>query len=166
MLELQFMNIAKFELIVCIFFCTSKDYNLHQILLITFNTGYQVKIFRDDKQSIIFLSISFSWTNQSACLSSILSLLLVYICWSYIIKFDHLKLSFPFKMSHASTENDFENLLRLALPLIKNRNEPNFDRMLSKWMGRNIHTEYSNWKDSKFGSAHSVSYRSPRILKF
>ena len=63
-----------------------------------------------------------------------------------------MKLSFPFKMSHASTENDFENLLRLALPLIKNRNEPNFDRMLSKWMGRNIHTEYSNWKDSRFGS--------------
>ena len=49
-------------------------------------------------------------------------------------------------------ENDFETLLRLALPLIKDRNEPNFDRMLSKWMGRDIHTEYSNWKDSRFGS--------------
>ena len=48
--------------------------------------------------------------------------------------------------------NDFENLLRLAVPLIKDRNEPNFDRMLSKWMGRDIHTEYSNWKDSRYGS--------------
>ena len=69
-----------------------------------------------------------------------------------MINVNHFKLSIPYIMSHASMGNDFENLLRLAVPLIKDRNEPNFDRMLSKWMGRDIHTEYSNWKDSRYGS--------------
>ena len=55
-------------------------------------------------------------------------------------------------MSQISDEKDFEKLLRLAIPLIKYQNEPNFDRLLSKWMGKEINKEYLIWKESSRGS--------------
>ena len=54
-------------------------------------------------------------------------------------------------MSQNSNHVDFENLIRVALPLIKNRSEPNFDELLSKWMGKSINEEFGIWKDSSVG---------------
>lgn len=55
-------------------------------------------------------------------------------------------------MSQTIPENDFDNLLRVAIPLIIEHIEPNFDMLLSRWMGKCVHEEYIVWKDSRLGA--------------
>ena len=53
-------------------------------------------------------------------------------------------------MSQSNSDNDFDILLEVAVPLISNHNEPDFDMLLSRWMGKYVHEEYVKWKDSIF----------------